>query len=421
MPDMSCTFESLLYHTPAPLTSLGRVFPYMPPAYYFVLLRYFMNMTRIPQAITSKFQTSRASDGETSSVKIENCVGFTRVPLGVAGPLQVQGSDGTTGSFYGPLATCEATLIASCSRGCKALNTCQGVRFKILHDSMSRAPAFWFASTEDAVAFFDLVPSLQPKFKKDAESTSKHVRLRTVIPHIVGSSVHVRFEYLCGDAAGQNIVTIATQRVCDRFSASAEAHALRLQRITTDNQMSSDKKLAWGNIIRTRGVRVLVWGSVSNDVSKRVLGCSTELLYQSILNSKEGAAMNGQLGYSVNPSNVIAAMFIACGQDAASVAEAAWSQLTAEYDADTKLLRLISYFPSLPVGVVGGGTAYPTQRESLEILGCNVPGTKHRLAGLIASFSLALDISTLAALATQTFSRSHEKLVRGRWSPETKL
>ncbi|GMG28722.1 unnamed protein product [Aspergillus oryzae var. brunneus] len=380
-----------------------------------------MNMTRIPQAITSKFQTSRASDGETSSVKIENCVGFTRVPLGVAGPLQVQGSDGTTGSFYGPLATCEATLIASCSRGCKALNMCQGVRFKILHDSMSRAPAFWFANTEDAVAFFDLVPSLQPKFKKDAESTSKHIRLRTVIPHIVGSSVHVRFEYLCGDAAGQNMVTIATQRVCDRFSASAEAHALRLQRITTDNQMSSDKKLAWGNIIRTRGVRVLVWGSVSNDVSKRVLGCSTELLYQSILNSKEGAAMNGQLGYSVNPSNVIAAMFIACGQDAASVAEAAWSQLTAEYDADTKLLRLISYFPSLPVGVVGGGTAYPTQRESLEILGCNVPGTKHRLAGLIASFSLALDISTLAALATQTFSRSHEKLARGRWSPETKL
>lgn len=131
-----------------------------------------MNMTRIPQAITSKFQTSRASDGETSSVKIENCVGFTRVPLGVAGPLQVQGSDGTTGSFYGPLATCEATLIASCSRGCKALNMCQGVRFKILQDSMSRAPAFWFANTEDAVAFFDLVPSLQPKFKKDAESTS---------------------------------------------------------------------------------------------------------------------------------------------------------------------------------------------------------------------------------------------------------
>lgn len=228
----------------------------------------------------------------------------------------------------------------------------------------------------------------------------------------MGSTVHVIFDYHCGDAAGQNMVTIATQYACDNFMKSPKAQEVQLQKVTIDNQMTSDKKLSWGNIIRTRGMRVLVWGNLSDAVSRRVLGCSTEEIYQFILNSKEGAAMNGQLGYSVNPSNVIAAMFIACGQDAASVAEASWSQVTAEYDHHTKTLRLTSYFLSLPVGTVGGGTSYPTQKECLEMLKCTGPGTKQRLAGLIVSFSLALDVSTLAALTNGSFSKRYESLAR---------
>lgn len=153
-------------------------------------------------------------------------------------------------------------------------------------------------------------------------------------------------------------------------------------------------------------------GSITDAVSRRVLECSTEEIYQFILNSKEGAAMDGQLGYSANPSDAIATMFIACGQDAASVAEASWSQLTAEYDQHTKTLRLTSYFLSLPVGTVGGEPSYPTQKECLEMLSCTGLGTKQRLAGLIASFSLALDISTIAAVSNGTFSKSHQRFAR---------
>ncbi|KAL5354075.1 hypothetical protein ACLOAV_000160 [Pseudogymnoascus australis] len=256
---------------------------------------------------------------------------------------------------------------------------------------MSRASAFWFPSTDEAVAFATLLPELEGLFRKDSESTSNHIRLQRLTPHIVGSTVHY---------------------VCDKFMKSPKAREMQLQKVTIDSQMSSDKKLSWGNIMRTRGMRVLVWGSISDAVSRSVLGCSTEEIHQVILNSKEGAAMNGQLGYSINPSNVIAAMFIACGQDVASVAEASWSQLSAEYDRDTKTLRLTSYFPSLPVGTVSGGTSYPTQKECLEMPTCTGPGAKQRLAGLIASFSLALDISTVAAIANGTFSKSHERLAR---------
>ncbi|KAH8812302.1 hmg-CoA reductase [Xylogone sp. PMI_703] len=363
---------------------------------------------RISEEVISQLKHVKGSKDEVEHVAIENCVGFTRVPLGIAGPLCVKGCAETDGLFYAPLATCEGTLIASCARGCKALNLSGGVQFKILHEAMSRDPVFWFTSTDEAVRFAALIPDLEQLFRDDAESTSGHLRLQRLVPQIVGSTVHMLFEYHCGDAAGQNMATFATQRACDNFRKSSLAKQLNLQNITIVGQSGSDKSLSWGNIMRSRGVRVLVWGAISDSACQDVLGCTTEHLSRVLLNGKEGAHRNGQLGYNVNMCNVIAAMFIACGQDAASVAEASANHLTVEFDSTTKELRLSCLFPSLPVGTVGGGTIYPTQREALELLQCTGPGSKHRLAGLIAAFSLALDVSSSAAVATGGFSRSHQ-------------
>jgi hydroxymethylglutaryl-CoA reductase len=74
--------------------------------------------------------------------------------------------------------------------------------------------------------------------------------------------------------------------------------------------------------------------------------------------------------------------------------------VTPEYDHESRQVKLTLYFPSLPVGTVGGGTAYETQQEAVGILGCSGSGMKPRLAGLIAAFSLTLEISTAAAAAT---------------------
>ncbi|KAJ5546048.1 hydroxymethylglutaryl-coenzyme A reductase family protein [Penicillium frequentans] len=261
---------------------------------------------------------------------------------------------------------------------------------------MTRAPVFWFSCVEDAASFYDLLPGLFSEFRDAAQSTSRHARLVKIEPHIVGSTVHVIFEYYCGNAAGQNMVTFATQNACDRFAASNTALAVNLRKITIDGQLISEKSLSWGNILHSRGVAVMAWG-------------------------KEAATRNGQLGYSVNQANVVAAMFIACGQDAASVAESAWSHLAVEFDRETEELGVSTYFPSLPVGTVGGGTTLDTQREALELLGCTGPGSKGRLAGLIASFALALDISTAAAIGNNTFATSHYKLGRSTRGSQSKL
>ncbi|RFU28922.1 hypothetical protein B7463_g7427, partial [Scytalidium lignicola] len=364
----------------------------------------------ISEEVISQLNHIRGDKNEIEQVVIENCVGFTRVPVGIAGPLYVKNIDdaNTDGLFYAPLATCEGTLVASCARGCKAFNLSGGVQFKILHEAMSRDPVFWFTNTEEAVRFFDWIPNLEPQFRRDTESTSRHLQLQRLSPQIVGSTVHVLFEYHCGNATGQNMATIATQHACNKFQASSLAKQFNLQNITIVGQSGSDKSLSWGNVMRTRGVKVLAWGVISDSACQEVLKCTTEHLYKVLLNGKEGAHRNGQLGYNVNMCNVIAAMFIACGQDAASVAEASGNHLTVERDANTKDLKLSCLFPSLPVGTVGGGTAYPTQREALELLQCTGPGSKNRLAGFIAAFSLALDVSSSAAVATGGFAKSHQ-------------
>jgi NADP-dependent 3-hydroxy-3-methylglutaryl-CoA reductase len=366
------------------------------------------------QSILERIPHIQALKNEQDRANIENFVGYTKVPIGLAGPLRVQGPGNTDNEVFAPLATVEPTLVASCSRGSKALHQCGGVHFRVLGEGMSRAPVFIFADTADAVEFAQLLPNFYKQFAKDAESTSRYARLQKLTPHIIGSNVHVHFSYTCGDAAGQNMVTLATQRVCDSFIASTTAQELRVQDIIIEGQMASDKKPSWGNVKEPRGVQVIVWARLYDTVCQEVLGCTTERLFQAILMLKEGGIRNGQFGCNINVANIVAAMFISCGQDAASVAEASWSHLTPEYDWTTKELRLTMFFPSLPVAVVGGGTSYVTQQESLRLLGCQGVGGKQRLAGLIGAFALALDTSTIAAIANNTFSKSHAALARGK-------
>lgn len=349
---------------------------------------------------------------ETSDVQIENCVGFVKVPVGLAGPLLVSGPNTPNENVYAPLATTEAALVASCSRGCKAFSACGGLQFEVLGDRMSRAPVFNFPSPREAIDFAKRLPEFQEEIAEAAESTSNHLRFQRMTPHVVGSDVHLHLSYYCGDAAGQNMVTIASQVVCEMLSDSPLCHETKLQHFAVEGQMSSDKKASAGLVMAPRGMEVMAWGTLTNTVCEDIFGMSSYHLYLGSVHSREGGIRNGQFGSGVNATNVIAAMFIAAGQDPACVVDSCWSQFIPEYDIETEDLKFSIYMPSLPVGVMGGGTGYQTQKECLQILGCSGEGMKGRLAGLIASFSLALDVSTTAAVLNNTFSQSHQRLAR---------
>lgn len=350
--------------------------------------------------------------GEESAgnIKIENCIGFARVPIGLAGPLTIHGEH-QKDTVSAPLATVEATLVASCSRGCKVLQKCGGVYASALSEVMSRAPTFRFRTVTDAVAFYKQIRKFEPDLKRDAEATSNHLRLLRLTPHIIGTTVHVKFEYSCGDATGQNMTTIATHSACQAFISQ---HGTKLQIIgfQLEGQFAGDKKAAWGSIHDGRGVEVVAWATLTDDACKNVLGLGTFELRRAISIIREGGIRNGQLGSNVNTANTMAAIFIACGQDAASVFEAGFTHLTTEFNEENRELTLSMYIPCLPVGTIGGGTGYPTQREALELINCYGEGKKWALAETIASFALALDISTISAMGNDTFSLSHERFAR---------
>ena len=334
----------------------------------------------------------------------------SQIPIGIAGPLPITGQH-QTGTFFAPLATTEPTLVASCSRGCKAFAAGGGVRVRALKSELSRAPRFRFDTVDDALVFLDTIPSLEPRMRSVVATTSRFAKLIRVTPHIISTDVHLKMAYDTGDAAGQNMVTIATQAACEDLLQTHQER-FNVVEFAIEGQMSSDKKLSTSQILEPRGTQVVAWGTVSDATCRSVLGLPAETLHLGIQRMAAAAMRNSMLGNSINASNIIAAMFISCGQDAASVLESGWAQLTSSYDSETQVVTLGLFLASLLVGSVGGGTMYPTQRESLEMIGCTGPGKKLALAETIAAFALALDLSTMSAVANDTFTTSHERLAR---------
>lgn len=276
---------------------------------------------------------------------------------------------------------------------------------------MSRAPIFRFDNIPDALAFYQALPRFQEDMKRAAEKTSSRVKLLSITPHLIGACVHVRFAYTCGAATGQNMTTIATHAACQQFLKRYKDE-FKVRGFMIEGQMASDKKLSWGNVSSTRGTRAAAWATLSDEACRKVLGNASANIYGCYLHGVQAGIRNGMQGYNINIANVLAAMFIACGQDAASVLEGGWAQLTMEFNDETGVITAFIYFPSLPVGTVGGGTVLRTQKEALEMLDCHGDGKKWRLAESIAAFALALEISTLSAIANDTFSQSHHRLAR---------
>ncbi|KAF5707897.1 hydroxymethylglutaryl-coenzyme A reductase [Fusarium mundagurra] len=202
-------------------------------------------------------------------------------------------------NVYTPLATYEGTLVASCSKGCKAFNASGGIHIETLGNSISRGPVFVFGNPEHAILFAKQLPALKAIFSRWAEETSAHVQLQTMQPTVIGSNVHVLCSYSCGSAAGHNMVTKATQHACEMLRHSL-ADEFSIQGFLIEGQMASDKKPLWGNVKKARGVETLAWGTLTADACREVLGCTTYELYATQQTIKEGGIRNGQFGSNVN-------------------------------------------------------------------------------------------------------------------------
>lgn len=347
-----------------------------------------------------------------STKHCENMIGIAQVPMGLAGPLTFFTSEGERVTRYVPLATTEGALVASVSRGCKAITASGGATTDSHRVGATRGPVFKVGNLVENKKLQDYLEHNIPRLKQVAEKTSKHLTLTDVSSQGVGKYRYVRFVYDTQDAMGLNMVTIATDAVakCIEEETGAECVAL-------SGNFCVDKKPSWKNFVENRGTAVWAEVVLTEAVLRDVLKTDAKRVYETWLSKcMLGSAMSGSMGFNAQYANIIAALFIATGQDPAHTVEGSIGITTAEVMNGTDLYMSI-YLPDLMVGTVGGGTGLATQQEALGILGIT-GGTNGknatRFAEIIGAAVLAGDISLLSSLEQGTLARAHSKLARGK-------
>ena len=343
---------------------------------------------------------------------VENFIGEMRMPLGLAGPLRVNGL-AAKGDYWIPLATTEAALVASYHRGCRAITAAGGCAAIVLHESLSRAPAFVFATAADACRFVVWALEHFDAFKQAAATTTAHGKLVDIGCTVEGNHVYLNFEFTTADASGQNMVTLATQAVCDLIMERSPVTPLRHY---VESNLSGDKKASARAFTSARGKKVTAEVTLPAELVSRFLQTTPQAMTDYWRISAIGGVLSGTLGIQGHFANGLAALYLATGQDAACVAESATGVPRFEITADDGLYASVT-LPGIMVGTVGGGTGLPTQKACLELMGLAGSGKARALAEVCAGLLLAGELSIIAALGAGHFSRAHRKLARIRKAP----
>ncbi|CCO46915.1 putative Hydroxymethylglutaryl-CoA reductase (NADPH) [Vibrio nigripulchritudo SOn1] len=369
---------------------------------------------------TSLSNVSRSHlDPQTLAGNIENYIGAVHVPIGLAGPVKING-EYINGYVPVPIATTEGCLVSSICRGAKACELGGGIDVHVIAQNMVRAPAFICDDMASAVALQKWVEANHSAIAEKAESVSSVAKLTRIEPQVFGDSLHLRFCYETADAAGQNMTSATTWIACEWIMEQLnQLPHIGVKQYLIEGNMAGDKKVNALSLTRGRGVSVTAHCRIPDSVLKRILRVTSDQLVESWHQGEIGAACAGMVSTNLNFANVVAGIFTATGQDIACVHESSLGTLKARKDGDAIVISV--YMPSLVIGTVGGGTGLPTQNECLSLMGCAGKDKVKRLAEIIAATCLCLDLSTGAAIVSNEFVQAHERLGRNRPKPEQTL
>lgn len=340
---------------------------------------------------------------------IENFIGVAQMPIGLAGPLKVNGEH-ADGEFPIPLATTEGTLVASYSRGMKAINLSGGVKTTVTDDKMNRAPVFVFEDARVARDFREWVFDHYDTIKEKAEETSSVAELVEIEDYMTNNYAFLRFGYKTGDAAGMNMVGKATFAACNWILSEFPGY---VENFYLDGNFSTDKKASKVNDLMTRGKRVTAEVTLPEEVLVHHLGADPESIHHHGKVGTIGSFFAGNSTNGAHPANGLASLFIATGQDEANVAESHAAMVNTTL-LDDNSLHVSVTIPSLIVATYGGGTGLPTQNEGLKILDCDGPGNVNKFAEIAAGVVLAGELSLASAISASDWVTSHEELGRNR-------
>jgi len=337
----------------------------------------------------------------------ENVIGYIQIPVGVAGPLLLDGN-----SYTVPMATTEGALIASTQRGCKAITESGGASSVVTNNGMTRAPLLRFPSVKRANELKEWIEKMDNFYQIAAafNSTSRFARLATIKTIISGRYVHMRFKSRTGDAMGMNMVSKGVEKALEVI----HDYFPDMDALSLSGNTCTDKKPSSINWIEGRGKSVvceaIITGDVVRDVLKTTVAAVSDL---NIHKNLVGSAMAGSIGgNNAHASNIVTAIFLATGQDPAQNVESSNCLTLIEPINEGKDIHMSVTMPSIEVGTIGGGTHLPSQSSCLNMLGvkgtAQLPGANaEQLARVIAATVMAGELSLMSALAAGHLVRSH--------------
>ncbi|XP_031269219.1 3-hydroxy-3-methylglutaryl-coenzyme A reductase 1-like isoform X1 [Pistacia vera] len=340
-------------------------------------------------------------------------VGYVQIPVGVAGPLLLDGKEYTV-----PMATTEGCLVASTNRGCKAIYASGGATSVLFKDGMTRAPVVRFGSAKRAaeLKFFVVDPLNFDTLATVFNRSSRFAKLQGIQCAVAGKNLYMRFSCSTGDAMGMNMVSKGVQNVLDFLHNDFPD----MDVIGISGNFCSDKKPAAVNWIEGRGKSVVCEAIIKEEVARKVLKTNVGALVElNMLKNLTGSAVAGALGgFNAHASNIVSAIYIATGQDPAQNVESSHCITMMEPINDGKDLHISVTMPSIEVGTVGGGTQLASQSACLNLLGVkgankDKPGSNSRaLASIVAGSVLAGEVSLMSAIAAGQLVKSHMKYNR---------
>jgi hydroxymethylglutaryl-CoA reductase (NADPH) len=347
---------------------------------------------------------------ESMRGNIENPIGTVQMPLGIAGPLAVRGEH-ADGVFYVPLATTEGALVRSYERGMVLLTRVGGAQVWIERDENQICPVFQFDGVAQAAVFGGFLAKSLHEVRAVAEATTSHGRLLAIEPWVVGRDVEVAFRYHTSDAHGMNMIVKATDAACRWLLEHSEARSYLLF-----SGLSSEKRPSARGLLGGKGKKVTAGAEIPAKWVRLYLHTTPDRIRDLWQRTIIGNVIAGAIGYCGHYANGLTALFIACGQDVANIANSAVGLTNFEVTPGGDLYASIT-LSSLVLATVGGGVDLGTSRECLEMLGCRGSGKVRKLTEIVAATILAGELSFAGALASGEVVSAHEDYGRNRPRP----
>jgi len=339
---------------------------------------------------------------------IESYIGTVDTPVGLAGPLRINGRQ-RVNEYQVPLATTEAALVASYNRGSQLITAAGGCDARVLDEAVSRTPMFAFKSLVDAEQFANLIAEHGAELNCVVAKITSHGQLISTRAVVEGNHVYLDLRFKTGDASGQNMVTFAADAIC---KAILSRTPVQPEHWFLEANFSGDKKATSKSLGDVRGKRVCADICIPRELVSDVLHTTPEHMVDYWYAGALGGVMSGTTGIQGHFANGLTALYLACGQDVACVAESATGMTRLETTAAGDLYASVT-LPNIMVGTVGGGTALPSAKACLDILGLSGPGNSSALAEVCAGLVLAGELSIIGAFCSGDFATAHRSLSRG--------